>query len=141
MPWLFSVVNVWVMPFWLCMIFFPKHPLSQKVAQGHYGIIGLAVVYLSLAAPKLYQVLPMLLNPKLEPLMALFQSQDAFVVLWIHILAFDLLAGTYIYRRSLERNLHPVPVGIILFCTLMAGPLGFLLFQILNRFSKNQTQA
>jgi len=62
----------------------------------------------------------------------LFENKGALLAGWVHYLAFDLLVGFWIMKRGTEENM---PYWLVLPClplTLMFGPVGFLLFQIIR---------
>lgn len=64
----------------------------------------------------------------------LYRHRGPLAASWLHFLALDLFAGTWMVRDGLERNL---PVPLILLClpfTYLLGPSGLLLY-ILLRFA------
>ena len=68
----------------------------------------------------------------LDGVVALFKSRDALLVGWIHYLAFDLFIGAW---QVDDAPAHDVPHWLVLPClflTLMAGPVGLLLYLILR---------
>jgi hypothetical protein len=63
----------------------------------------------------------------------LMAQRDIALVAWIHFLAFDQLIGIFIYRDNMHHRYVPIPVqSLILFLTLMLGPLGFLSYYVLR---------
>jgi hypothetical protein len=55
------------------------------------------------------------------------------LVAWIHFLAFDQLVGIFIFRDNMHHRYVPIPVqSVILFFTLMLGPVGFLSYYIIR---------
>jgi Domain of unknown function (DUF4281) len=65
---------------------------------------------------------------------ALYGHTGPLAASWLHFLAFDLFAGTWMVHDGLERNM---PAGLILLClpfTYLLGPSGLLLY-ILLRFT------
>jgi hypothetical protein len=76
-----------------------------------------------------------------EGVTLLLKRQDVALVAWIHILAFDQLVGLLIYRENMERRYVPLPVqSVLLFLTLMFGPVGFLAYYLL-RLLKQRREA
>ena len=56
-----------------------------------------------------------------------FQDDDVIIIGWLHFLAFDLLAGRYIWNRMVELD-RPIYVSTpILILSMMVAPFGFLL--------------
>jgi hypothetical protein len=58
----------------------------------------------------------------------LLSSEIGATIAWVHFLAFDLFVGRWIYLDTLERRVHPVVLGVVLFFVLMFGPLGYVLY-------------
>lgn len=63
---------------------------------------------------------------------ALFASDAGVTVGWIHYLAFDLFVGIWIARDADNKSFSRILQAPILFFTLMAGPLGLLLWLIIR---------
>jgi hypothetical protein len=51
---------------------------------------------------------------------------------WVHYLAFDLLIGSWIAREADKLGLSRVIQAPILLATFMFGPLGYLLFRMVQ---------
>ncbi|MDW3207195.1 MAG: ABA4-like family protein [Alphaproteobacteria bacterium] len=66
----------------------------------------------------------------------LFESPPLLLAGWIHYLAFDLFIGAWIARRADSVGLHRVLQVPILFATFMLGPLGLLVYLILEQGMK-----
>ena len=64
----------------------------------------------------------------LDGVVALFKSREALLVGWIHYLAFDLFTGAWIVADAPRARVPHVLVLPCLFLTLMAGPVGLLLY-------------
>lgn len=128
MEMLFAAANAAVMPFWLLMLAAPRWPLTQRVMLGYAPVLALAAVYAVVVVPGLPAVLPEVANPKLEPIRALLGTPAGATGAWLHLLAFDLLAGTLVYRDALAREVPLWPVRGCLLLTLLAGPLGFAVY-------------
>ena len=65
--------------------------------------------------------------------MALFDSPGGATIGWIHYLAFDLFVGTWISRNADAHKISRWFQIPILFFTLMAGPIGLLLYHLLRQ--------
>jgi hypothetical protein len=69
-----------------------------------------------------------LLTPTAAGIAAGF-SRPAFATLaWAHLVAFDLFTGRWVYLDSRKRNINPWLVAPTLLLTLLAGPVGFLVY-------------
>ena len=71
---------------------------------------------------------PDLTNYTLPGLRALFMSDGGIVLGWTHYLAFDLFVGQWIARDADNKGFHRLVQLPFLFLTLMAGPIGLLLW-------------
>lgn len=72
----------------------------------------------------------------LEGIVKLFQDPNNVFLGWMHYVAFDALIGRSILIDSVERGtpliFHFCMVVPCLFFTLMSGPMGWLLYQVLS---------
>lgn len=68
----------------------------------------------------------------LEALMILFSQPTAVLAGWVHYLVFDLFVGAWQVRDARRRNLNHLLVLPPLFLTLMAGPMGLLLYLLIR---------
>lgn len=75
---------------------------------------------------------PDILNYSLPGLRALFMSDGGIVLGWTHYLAFDLFVGQWIARDADNKGVHRLVQLPILFITLMAGPIGLLLWLVVR---------
>jgi hypothetical protein len=69
----------------------------------------------------------------LAGIMALFDSPGGATIGWIHYLAFDLFVGIWIARNADVHKISRWLQAPILFFTLMAGPIGLLLYLLLRQ--------
>ncbi|MBA4747779.1 MAG: DUF4281 domain-containing protein [Sphingopyxis sp.] len=63
---------------------------------------------------------------------ALFASDAGIVIGWTHYLAFDLFTGLWIARDADNKGFGRVAQVPILLATLMAGPVGLLIWLVLR---------
>lgn len=148
MSWeiLFTIANGWAMLGWLALALAPRKP--QVLAL----ILYLGVFLLCLA----YAILLVMLMggwadagtgaggsfTSLAGVMALFSGQAAMLLGWVHYLAFDLFVGMWIARDADQKGFGRLVQLPILFLTLMAGPLGLLIWLIVrDRRARRQSQA
>lgn len=75
----------------------------------------------------------------LQGVVALFQDPNNVFLGWVHYSAFDALVGRSILLDSLERRtstaMHFCIVVPILLLTLLAGPFGWMLYQVVGALS------
>jgi hypothetical protein len=146
MQWetIFSIANAWPVLFWLLLALGPRNETTARIVL-FGGIAPLALCYAVL--------LPLIMTGTVDPIgppgagspnftelsgiMAIFQSKGGATVGWIHYLAFDLFVGLWIARNA-DRHGYARWLQVpILFFTLMAGPLGLVLYLSLRLTCKN----
>lgn len=64
----------------------------------------------------------------LDQVAALFGSRPLLLAGWVHYLAFDLLVGTWVLRRSQEQAIAHGLIVPVLLLTFLFGPLGYLAY-------------
>src|SRR5215204_885830 len=94
---LFYIVSFAPGPIWALMIFLPHWRGTRAVVGSPYFLLPLLALYAVLVAPGLPQVLPLILWPKLDEIAALLAKPEAALIGWIHLVAFDLFVGRWIY--------------------------------------------
>lgn len=62
-----------------------------------------------------------------------FQNDFILTAAWLHYLVFDLFVGTYVAKQCLKNNTSFWIKISSLALTLFFGPIGFLLFEVLNK--------
>lgn len=136
---IFGAANLWALLCWTILAFAPK----RETVLPYVFIAGsvlLACVYAGLIIPLMAGWIsdggPVGRPPadftQLSGVMALFDSPGGATIGWIHYLAFDLFVGIWIARNA---NAHAISRWVqvpILFFTLMAGPIGLLLYLLLR---------
>jgi hypothetical protein len=73
------------------------------------------------------------LRPSLAGIAALFSLPSLVTAGWVHVLAFDLFVGRWIYFTSREQGISAWIIGPMLFLTLL-GPVGLLSYLLLRLF-------
>ncbi len=138
----FILSNGLVLPFWVLMILFPRSqwtrrimatPLPVALPAALYAGWGLAVIRAGQAGgdgngagdrPNLAAML----RPTAAGIAKGFSQPPFATLAWAHLVAFDLLAGRWIYLDSQERAISAWQVAPALGFTLLTGPVGFLLY-------------
>jgi Domain of unknown function (DUF4281) len=141
METLFSLSSLLVMPFWFLMIFLPTWKLTKRIISSPWISALAAALYAALALPSIFQVLPAVLNPSLQGIAALLGTPAGATIAWVHFLAFDLFVGRWVYLDSREKQISPLFISPILFCVLMLGPLGVLLYLVARVFTRARVSA
>ncbi len=127
---LFSICNMVALPFWLALILIPDNKWVKN---------GITAIALLLAVVYIFQI-PTFFSIEeggfgsLEEVMILFKNEKAVLAGWIHYLVFDLLIGRWIATDASSKGISKFLVAPCLLCTLMFGPVGFLLYTALKYF-------
>lgn len=132
---LFSFTGV-AMISWLLMIFLPKWKVTYTIVKWAVFPLSLSVLYLVGLAYYIANHGISFVNDfgSYEGVIQLLTVPEVAIIAWLHILAFDQLVGRMIYLENMERRrVHLIAQSICLFLTLMAGPVGYLLYTVLKR--------
>lgn len=121
---IFSISNLYVLPFWFLMVFLPKWNVTKRVMESYLAFVPLAVTYLYLfitsITPENAQALS---NPQLADIARFFADEKAAATGWIHFLVMDLFVGRYIYLDGEKNQIWTI--HSLALC-LFAGPMGLL---------------
>lgn len=134
---IFSIVNVLPLPIWAIWIFAPRAGVSKALVGSLWPwqvLAALYLIFLAVAiggggAPDF---------GSLAGVMALFDNEWGALAGWVHYLCFDLFVGRWIMRDAPEGGYRLAPV---LFLTLMAGPVGLLLYSSARGFFRGTAPA
>ena len=137
---LFSLTNLWAVIGWAMLILLPRRPFVTSFVM--YGIVAsLCLAYVMMftallsgsvdtgAVPGPAAAAPVM---SLDWVMALFDSRAGTVIGWTHYLAFDLFVGLWIAGDADAKGFGRVGQVPILLLTLIAGPVGLLLWLIIR---------
>lgn len=134
----FQYANLLVLPQWLLMIIAPRWRVTQMLARMLPIPMLLAVMYIYylFAAPATGSgpSLDFRSFSTLQGVMALLGNGQKETALagWVHYLAFDLVAGSYVLRDGQAQAInHGWLVPCLLLC-FMLGPSGLLLYGLLR---------
>lgn len=139
MDTVFSLSSLLVMPLWALMIFAPLWRVTRTIMQSPWVIAPAALLYAALVLPNIAGVLPAVLSPNLERIRTLLSSESGATIAWAHFLAFDLFVGRWAYLESRALGLNVFAMAVVLFFTLMLGPVGALLYLGLRMTSQRTT--
>lgn len=132
---LFSFSNPAVY-FWVLLIFLPQWRLTQFLTKNTVFPLYLATLYtIGIMIVIADQGLSFVQDFASAQGVIHLLAQPSFALLcWLHILCFDQAIGHFIYQDNMKHRYIPLPVqSIILFVTLMFGPLGFLTYVIIRK--------
>ena len=120
---------------WVLMIFLPTWRVTQWLVRSAIVPALLAVLYvvgiaLLIGANGMGF---MTYFGNAEGVTRLMARPEIALVAWIHFLVFDQLVGIFILRDNMHHRYVPIPVqSVILFLTLMLGPVGFLSYYVIR---------
>ncbi|MFD1048614.1 ABA4-like family protein, partial [Kibdelosporangium lantanae] len=86
------------------------------------------LLYLVIAVPRLVDLFPLVTSPTLTGLQSAMAEGGAATLVWVHIIAFDLFVGRWMYLESRNREIHPLVMAPVLVVTILFAPIGFLVF-------------
>jgi len=128
---IFSICNALPIPLWILLVVAPRWKGTQIIVHSFAIPAGLAVVYAVLMGIGFSEGNGGNFS-SLAGVRALFESDHALLAGWIHYLVFDLFVGAWEVRDAQRLRINHLMVIPCLFFTLMAGPVGFLMYFILR---------
>lgn len=129
---LFIAANIYVLPFWFMIIFLPGTAVTRRVTESMWWAMPLVISYAAVIMPNIAEIFVQVANPQFGAIQQLLSSPTGVLLAWVHVLVFDLFVGRWVHLRAQKLKQSRVVVGIILFCTLMAGPFGLLLYLLFS---------
>jgi hypothetical protein len=137
---IFGFANAWALLGWVILAFAPKREIIVPLVF-FAGSVFLACLYAGLIIPLMAGWIsdggpagrPPADFTTLAGIMALFDSPGGATIGLIHYLAFDLFVGIWIARNADVHKISRWLQAPILFFTLMAGPIGLLLYLLLRQ--------
>ena len=124
---IFLAATIGVGPFWFLMALRPRATITHRLMRTPWPVVGIGLIYASLVLPNVGAILETLLSPTLAAISMSLATPEGSLAVWLHVLAFDLLAGRFIWLDGLSRGVG-APLRIAsLTLALMFGPIGLLL--------------
>jgi hypothetical protein len=118
---------------WLLLILLPTWRVTRWLAETAVFPVFLSALYAVGITAVLLEMGPGIMRDfgNAEGVLALLRTEGLALVAWIHILAFDQVVGLLIYRDNMRHRFVALPLqSVILFLTLMFGPVGFLIYYV-----------
>jgi len=134
---LFTLTNAVAFLGWAALAFLPRRPaVHSLILYVGVGILCLAYAAMFIAlfggladpARVAGAGAPDLTDYSIPGLRALFMSDGGIVLGWTHYLAFDLFVGLWIARDADAKGFPRLAQLPVLFATLMAGPIGLVIW-------------
>ena len=134
---IYLVANYGVIPFWLLLIIFPNHGITNFFAQSIVAPLLLATGYVYLSY-KLFLDGNILdgfeLYNGIDGLYAMFSNETLLLIFWLHFLAISLFAGAWVVRDSRKYFIPRIITIPSLILTYFSGPLGLVIYWFIRIF-------
>ena len=129
----FSLANALVLPQWILMTVTPRWFVTQWLTRTLIIPMVLAVIYIAYLFSGSTPLDFSSFNT-LQGVMSLMGSGQKGPALagWVHYLAFDLVAGSWLLRDGQERGIRHWLLIPCLFGCFMLGPTGLLLYGVVR---------
>ncbi|WP_100260790.1 ABA4-like family protein [Qipengyuania seohaensis] len=126
----FGIANALALLMWVALVFLPRSPaLLSAILYLGVGLLSAAyAVFLIAVVTGVFPGVEGGNFSSIEGVRQIFASDAGVTIGWIHYLAFDLFVGLWIARDADAKNFSRFIQAPILFATLMAGPLGLVLW-------------
>lgn len=130
----FSIANALALLMWVALVFLPRWP-ALLAAILYLGVGLLSAAYVVFLIAVVAGIVPGGEGgnfSSIEGVRQIFASDAGVTIGWIHYLAFDLFVGLWIARDADAKDFSRLVQAPILFATLMAGPLGLVLWLLIR---------
>jgi len=144
---IFIIGNLLIVPNYVLMVFLPHLPLTRRVMQSPWSvtapallIIGFGLIFLFSDKTLLPQFGSLLLSAASGSGFGIYLRviQDwapAALVMWLHVVAADVVMARWAYLESQNLRLPTVPVAVAILLMGTNGPLGFLVYTLIRHVS------
>lgn len=131
---IFTIANNGIIVFWILLIVAPRWKVTQFAVHSIAipVILGLTYAWLLWRATMGGEGAAGSSFSSLAGVMALFSAPVASTLGWIHYLIFDLFIGAWESRDATRRGISHWLVIPCLVVTLLAGPIGLVLYLLLR---------
>jgi hypothetical protein len=127
---LFTATNAIALIAWAMLAFLPRKPIVMASVL-FFGVGLLCLAYTIMFAAQATTIANGDFTT-IEGIRNLFATDGGIVLGWTHYLAFDLFVGQWIARDADNKGFHRLLQLPVLFITLMAGPIGLLLWLVVR---------
>jgi len=124
----FLVSFITAAPFWGMMIFLPEWKWTRRIIRSPLIFLPSALLYAVFALPNVIEAYRVLGSLSLTSTAALFGTELFTLIIWLHFITVDLVAGRWAYLDGQEHDIPTIPMGICLLLIVMFAPLGILIY-------------
>ena len=134
---IYLIANWGIIPFWILLIIFSYHQLTNFFVQSIVIPLLLAIGYVYLSY-KIYLDGNIFggfeLYSGLNSLYSMFANEALLLIFWLHFLAISIFAGTWIVRDSKKYLVPKIFTIISLVLTYFTGPIGLVFYWFIRIF-------
>lgn len=131
----FQVANNSALVGWILLLAFPHSRFTKWLVHSGLCSAMLSALYMGLIFGH-FNLDDLQKFSSLPGILELFQNPALLLAGWVHYLAFDLWVGAWIVRKGKEAKISHLLLLPILVLTFFLGPIGFLLFLLLQKGKK-----
>ncbi|MDA8688192.1 ABA4-like family protein [Candidatus Pelagibacter bacterium] len=134
---IYLIANWGIIPFWLLLIVFPNHSVTNFFAQSIVPMLLLATgyIYLSYIIYLEGNILGGFeLYGGLNELYSMFANEAFLLTFWLHFLAISLFTGSWIARDSKKYFIPKIITIPSLILTYFTGPVGLIIYWFFRIF-------
>ncbi len=137
---IFLLSTLWIGPFWFAMLLQPYAEKTKKLLSKPLFFLGPIILWflvMIISKDSMTNFADSFSNGEgfLKGLINAFSSEAGITATWSHMVAGDIFATRWIWKKSLEHNIHPVLRSNAIFFGVMLMPIGILIL-ILSTFKK-----
>ncbi len=134
---IYLMANWGVIPFWMLLIFFPYHHITNFFVQSVVAPLLLAAGYVYLSyilftEGNIFNGFE--LYDGLDGLYSMFAEEALLLMFWLHFLSISLFAGAWIVRDSRKYLIPKIMLIPSLILTYFTGPVGLVIYWFLRIF-------
>ena len=139
---IFILSTFWVGPFWFAMLLQPKSDKTKKLLAKplfFFGPIVLWFIVMIISPDGLSKFGESFSHDQgfLIGLIDSLSSEAGITATWAHMVAGDIFATRWIWKKSLEHNIHPILRSFAIFFGVMLMQIGILIL-ILSTLKKEK---
>lgn len=126
----FAGLTVVVIPAWLLLVFMPRAGLTKTLVHSAVYPVGIGIFYIVVLGLFAFfgQAAPGSDFTSISGIGATAQHPIGVLIIWSHILLFDLFVGAWIARDSQFRGIAHLAVVPCMFFTFLLGPVGLIAY-------------
>ncbi len=135
---IFLWTNFGIIPFWLLLIFMPKHKITQILINSIILPLILSSLYVylvyqaTLLDESIFDIFKLYLS--LDNLYTVFATESFLLIFWIHFVSINLFLGSWVSRDSIKYNIPKVIAFLSLVSIYFAGPIGLVIYWFFRVF-------